>query len=301
MAVRRLRRLRRHPRTRQVLVRQSSLLPLLSLPVVAMLPLLGLCGTPEPLLEEDFSGDDGVFVSAGAFWNSEDLGEQENPNWLSESGALLRRDSAGRVDGGAFRMWTRNAELPFSRVDLDVTFHRWKGGSEPWHGINLWLNASLCLPAGDCSRVDDTAGGNGGYALDFMNRDGSLTILKKVPGDTRGRWPGATSHTEGGTYYQMASTRFHPGADGAYRFTGSATDDGRGGAILQVLIDGKIVLEVVDDGSRGGPALTGGRVGLRTDSAVATVDDLEIHHSRRASEPVQLPASASPQHRGGRS
>ena len=299
--------MRRRPCARSDLRRQRALLmPASPMPFLVgasfavVLPLLGLCSPPAPLLEEEFAGGDGVFVSAGAFWNSDDLGEHENPTWLSESGAMLRRDEAGRVEGGAFRMWTRDPGFAFSRVDLDVTFHGWAGGSASWHGINLWLNASLCIPAGDCSKIDDAAGGTGGYAVDFMNRNGVVTVLKKVPGDTRGRWAaGATGHTQGGTYYELASARFHPADGRTYRLTGSVADDGRGGAVLQVLVDGGVVLDVVDDGSKGGPPLSGGRVGFRTDSAVATVDDVEIHRARPAAE--RSSASVTPPHDGGSS
>ena len=53
--------------------------------------------------------------------------------------------------------------------------------------------------------------GRSGYALDFMNRDGSLSIQKKVAGDIRDRWSeGALSYSNGGTYYSLATTEWMP-------------------------------------------------------------------------------------------
>jgi hypothetical protein len=231
----------------------------------------------EVLLVEDFTGSDGPFVSSSAFWNGEDLGEAENATWLSESGALLRRSQQGSIDGDVFRMWTRERQFAFSQVDLDVRFDGWTGGGEDWHGINLWLNASLCVPLPDCGKIDDLAGGEGGYALEFMNRDGTASILKKVPGDSRDRWPsGAVEQTQGGTYYELATGRFQPEPGRSYRFTASVQNHRGDGAALQVLVDGQTVLEVVDDGAVGGPPLKGQRVGVRGDYVRATFDELEI-------------------------
>lgn len=229
------------------------------------------------LLAEDFSGPAGAFVTESAFYGSLDSGLAENAEWLAESGQLLREADSGRTRSPVFRMWTRRTDLAFPVVSMDVVFHGWVGGDEAWHGVNLWLNETLCAPAPDCSRVDDR-GGVSGYALDFMNRDGTVTVLKKVAGDTRDRWPEqATSFVQGGTYYELATTRWSPTAGVPHHLVAEARELGGGRTLLRTAVDGEVVLEIVDDGSVGGPRLVdGGRVGLRSDYADVEVDDIRI-------------------------
>ncbi|MCU1592058.1 MAG: hypothetical protein JWP11_3314 [Frankiales bacterium] len=232
----------------------------------------------QPLVTADFNGPDGMFADSAAFWGSGDRGLAQNPSWFAESGSIQRRSSAGWANSPVFRMWTRRTDLAGARADLTVRFNGWAGGSEAWHGINLWMNYTLCTPFPGCSAVNDRGvGGNGGYALDFMNRDGSLTILKKVPGDTTATWPtGNVGASNGGTYYWLKNTTFTPQIGRTYRFSGRVIDNGNGSNTLQVLIDGVVRLEVLDDGRIGGPPQYGGRVGLRSDYADMTVDDFSV-------------------------
>lgn len=270
-----------------------SLRPAVSAPVQRRAPLLlGAAGfaavaclgvlvslpavEPAHRVVEPFAGPDGVFVDSDDFWNSSDRGRRQNPEWFAEAGSLERERSAGRTRSPALRMWTRRDDLAFVTAEMDLRFDGWTAGGEPWHGVNLWLNRTLCTPVPACSAVDD-GGGNSGYALDFLNRDGSLSILKKVPGDTRARWPqGEVGVAQGGTYYSLAQTRWQPERGRTYRFGGRSLDRGNGTSSLQVLIDGKVLLEADDDGTVGGPRLTGGRLGLRSDFVALTVDDLVV-------------------------
>lgn len=244
-------------------------------------------GDASPVLQHDFDAADGVFVAESDFWGSADRGASSNGSWFAESGTLRRVAGAAHTDADAFRMWSRRTDLSWSSVELDVRFEGWTGGDEDWHGVNLWLNRTVCTPVPTCSAVDDR-GGNSGYALDFVNRDGRLTILKKVPGDTRNAWPeGAEDVAQGGTYYALAETTFTPEPGRAYRFGGRVLDRGDGtSATLQVLIDGEVVLDVVDDGRIGGPRLEGGRVGLRSDMAELSVDDLVVRRSPSGVAPL---------------
>jgi hypothetical protein len=61
-----------------------------------------------------------------------------------------------------------------------------------------------------------------------------------------------------------------------YRWGGRVTDNGNGTSTIQVLIDGRVVQQVIDEGLVGGPPLRGGRVGLRSDYASFNVDNLTI-------------------------
>lgn len=231
--------------------------------------------TSAPALAEVFGGPDGVFAQQQDFWGTSDRGLSRNASWFAESGTLLRQSGTGRTTSPVFRMWTRSTALAHTQADLSVRFNGWTGGTDAWHGINLWMNAGLCTPFPSCSAVND--GGNSGYALDFLNRDGSLTILKKVPGDTRASSPnGAIDYSYGGTYYWMTSTTWRPEPGRTYRFTGRVVDNGNGSSTIEVLVDGAVKLRVVDDGRMGGPRLTGGRVGLRSDYVDMTVDDLTV-------------------------
>lgn len=248
-----------------------------ALAVVVSAGLLVATSDGDPVLRESFEGPDGAFVTERAF-RTADLGVAENATWLAESGQVFRRGSAGETDSSVMRMWTRRTDLAFTTAEMDVRFNGWNGGSSGWHGINLWMNETFCTPAPGCTRLQDgaTSEGPSGYALDFMNRDGSLTILKKVAGDTRGTWAGAVSYSNGGTYYQLAKTTWTPTVGQTYRWAGRVVDNGDGSTTLQVLVDGRVLLAVVDDARVGGPRLTGGRVGLRSDYADLTVDDLTI-------------------------
>lgn len=211
-----------------------------------------------PLVSETFDGNDGAFVTSGAFWGRADRGLSENREWFAESGSLFRRSGTGSTAAAVFRMWTRRTDLAFSQVALDIRFNRWSGGSKQWHGVNLWLNHRLRTPA-DGSAVDD-APRQEGYAVDFLNRDGMVYIQKKV----------------GDRYYMLKQDAWRPVTGQWYRWGGRVIDNGDATSTIQVLVDGRVVQEVVDDGSVGGPRLLGGRVGLRSDYADLNVDNVTI-------------------------
>jgi hypothetical protein len=248
-------------------------------PLRVLAPSFVAAPAPAVLLSESFTGPDGTFVSSSDFWSSADRGLSKNRMWVSESGAMMRTANAGRTRSDYFRMWTRQNDLRFVKAELDVRFNGFVSGTAGWHGINLWLNKQMCTPVPSCSAMNDpfNKGGNSGYALDFMNRDGSLTILKKVSGDTRKAWPASNiGFVEGGTYYYLAQSTFRPTPGQTYRFGGQVLDNGDGTSTLRVLIDGQVRLQVRDDGRIGGPRLGAGRVGLRSDFADMTVDNLTI-------------------------
>jgi hypothetical protein len=215
--------------------------------------------TPSPaLLSTAFSGSDGTFVSSGAFWTGADSGLTENPDWFAESGTMFGRSETGWTNASVFRMWTRQTDLAFSQVAMDIRFNGWSAGSSNWHGVNLWLNRRLRTPT-DGSRVNDGPQQEG-YAVDFLNRDGKLYIQKKV----------------GDAYYILKQDAWQPVAGRWYRWAGRVIDNGNGTNTIQVLVDGRVVQQVIDDGSVGGPRLTGGRVGVRGDYADFNVDNLTI-------------------------
>lgn len=231
------------------------------------------------LLSEAFSAPDGVFVSSSDFWNSSDLGASKNSEWMSEAGTMYRRANTGTADNSMFRMWTRRNDMGYVKMEMDMKFNGFFSGTEEWHGINVWLNESYCTPESNtnpCTKVND---GNGpsGYAVDFMNRSGDITILKKVKGDTRAKWPqNATSYSAGGTYYYLKGMKWSPVVGRTYKFAGQTIKNSNNTTTIKLMIDGQVLLEYIDNGSIGGPQLTGTRVGLRSDFANYNVDNIVI-------------------------
>lgn len=74
----------------------------------------------------------------------------------------------------------------------------------------------------------------------------------------------------------LGSSSWSPEPGRTYRLAGRVQESRDGTTTLQILVDDEVQLEAVDDGSLGGPPLTGGRVGLRSDYADVTVDDLTV-------------------------
>lgn len=235
---------------------------------------LGLpsAAVPAPA-SETFDGGEGAFVTSRAFWSQADRGLAENPDWLAESGSMLRREGTGEVAASVFRMWTRRNDLAFSEVAMDVRFNGWTGGSSEWHGVSLWLNRRLRTPA-DGTAVDD-APQQQGYVVTFVNRNGEIYIQKKVDS----------------VYYSLKQDTWQPIVGRWYRWGGRVIDNGDGTSTIQVLVDGRVVQQAVDDGSVGGPRPMGGRVGLSGDYADFNVDNLTITRPSSASTP---PPPASP-------
>ncbi len=209
------------------------------------------------MLSATFDGTDALFASAGAFWDFPDLGLSQNPDWFAESGTMYRRAGTGWTNSPVFRMWTRRTDLGFTRAEMDVRFNGWAGGTDGWHGINLWLNRKLQTP-GPGGRIDD--GATEGYVLDFLNRDGNVYIMKKV----------------GDTYHILAKRQWTPARGTWYRWGGRVVDNGNGTSTLQVLVNGQVAQQVTDNGSVGGPRLIGGRVGVRSDYSDVNIDNLTI-------------------------
>ena len=153
-------------------------------------------------------------------------------------------------------MWTRRTDLAFTKIEMDIRFNGWTGGTAGWHGINLWLNRKLRSNS-DGSRINDGPQQEG-YVVDFLNRDGSLLIMKKV----------------GDTYHTMSKTTWTPQQGRWYRWGGRVIDNGNGTSTIQILLEGQVVLQATDYGVQ----LHGGRVGLRGDHSNFNVDNLTVRN-----------------------
>jgi roadblock/LC7 domain-containing protein len=198
-----------------------------------------------------FEGPDGTLVSSGAFWAR----RQDHPEWFAEGGTMHRRSGIGWTNSANFRMWTRRNDLAFTTTEMDIRFNGWTGGSRDWHGINLWLNRKLRSNS-DGSRINDGPRQEG-YVVDFLNRDGSLRIMKKV----------------GDTYHTLSKKAWAPQQGQWYRWGGRVIDNGSTSTI-QILLEGQVVLQATDNGVQ----LHGGRVGLRGDRSNFNVDNLTVRN-----------------------
>lgn len=231
---------------------------------------------PAVVLSESLTGT-GVFVSQADFYSDPvGRGASKNPDWACTGGEIVRTADGGRITdrNGYFRMWTRRSDLPFVRFACKVRFSGWyPSDGSSWHGLCVMLNRAVAVLG------DLPAGEEAGYFLDYNNRGGYVTILKKVPGDTTARWPYPGAHyTMGGTYYEVAKApgSFQPVPGEEHIFAGQVTKTPEGHALLQVERDGVEVLRYLDDGRHGGPPLTYGRVGVRADFMDVTLRDLVI-------------------------
>lgn len=235
-----------------------------------------LWGQARPTVSQSFDGPDGTWVDSEDFWDEPDRGLARNETWFAIDGALEMRSGQAHTDDDRFRMYTRRTDLQNPSVSFDLTFHGFSGGSEDWRGINVWLNRTVCTPVPECDGVDDPEG-NSGYMLRFFAADGHAVVNKKIAGDTREDLSEhATSYVQGGTYYYMDEVAWEPEEGRTYRFEGRVEDNGDGTSTIEMAVDGEVLLRVVDDGSIGGPPLMGGRVGVRSDYADISIDDLEI-------------------------
>lgn len=212
------------------------------------------------LLTASFSGGDGTVAASRRFW---DRSAAADADWFAESGSLLRRNGLGWVHDDVFRVWSRRTDLAFATVQMAVRFNRWERGARDWHGVNLWLNRRLRTPA-DGSRISDGPRQEG-YTVDLINRDGRIYLQKKV----------------GERYLILARRRWSPAPGRWYRWGGRVIDNGDGTNTVQVLVDGRVIQQARDDGSVGGPRLTGGRIGLRGDHANFNVDELRVTRPAR--------------------
>jgi hypothetical protein len=197
--------------------------------------------------------------TAKAFWDMSDFGFSENRNWFAESGSLVN----GHVREGVFRIWTRAKFSTPITVIMDLTVNEFTTQRAEavagWNGVKFWLCRSLQTP-GPRGRIDD--GAQSGYTAEVCLRDGRVYVQKKV----------------GETYHLLAGPSIAPFELGrSHRVGGRVTPNRDGSVRIEVMRNGVTIHTAVDDGSKGGPPLTGGgRVGIRGDNVDFNLRNLEI-------------------------
>lgn len=252
--------------------------PVLVTSVIVVLLAVGatVLVSTRPVMTERFDRADGRWVDSEDFWGEEDQGRSRNADWFANDGALEVRGGQAQTEDRQFRMYTWRDDLQDPSVTFDLTWHGFSGGEADWRGMAIWLNRTACTPVPECDAVNDPEG-NSGYMLRFVAADGFMIVNKKVSGDTREEFPErATDFVQGGTYYWLDKVAWEPEEGRTYRLEGSVSEGAGGSRVIEMRVDGERLLRVVDDGSIGGPPLTGGRVGVRGDYADMTIDDLEI-------------------------
>jgi hypothetical protein len=219
--------------------------------------------TPTPLLAESFNGPDGAFATSNAFWGNADKGAAENPNWFAESGAMQRRSGTGVAADGTFRMWTRRTDFQNIKVEMDLkvdALPNLRGSTANWDGVKFWLRRQLCTPEPNCGRVSDP-NAQAGYTAEVGLRDGRVYIQKKV----------------GSNYSLLSATPSNPIPYGSWMRVGGVVRNNPDGSVtIQVLRNGKVLVEVTDHGTNGAPLRNPGRIGLRADNAKFNIDNLAV-------------------------
>jgi hypothetical protein len=216
-----------------------------------------------PLLAESFDGPDGAFATSDAFWGSADQGAAENAGWFAESGAMQRRSGTGVAADGTFRMWTRRTDFQNVRAEMDLkvdALPNLRGDTAGWDGVKFWLRRQLCTPEPNCGRVSDP-NAQAGYTAEMGLRDGRVYIQKKV----------------GSTYSLLSATPSNPIPYGSWmRVGGVVRNNADGSVTIQVLRNGKVLVQVTDRGTGGAPLRNPGRIGLRADNADLDINNLAV-------------------------
>jgi hypothetical protein len=215
------------------------------------------------LLSETFDGPDGPFATTNAFWDNGDQGASENPTWFAESGSMKRQGGTGVASNGTFRMWTRRTDFQNVKVEMDLNVDQLanlRGDTAGWDGVKFWLRRRLCTPEPACGRVHDP-NSQAGYTAEVGLRDGRVYIQKKV----------------GSNYSLLSATPSNPIPYRSWMRVGGVVRNNPDGSVtIQVLRNGKVLVEYTDHGTNGAPLREAGRIGLRADNAQMSVDNLTV-------------------------
>jgi hypothetical protein len=160
-------------------------------------------------------------------------------------------------------MWTRKTDLQNIRAEMDLkvdALPNLRGDTAGWDGVKFWLRRRLCTPEPACGRVHDP-NSQAGYTAEVGLRDGRVYIQKKV----------------GSQYTMLSSGPSNPIPFGSWMRVGGVVRNNPDGSVtIQVLRNGKVLVEFTDHGTGGAPLREPGRLGLRADNAQISVDNLTV-------------------------
>jgi hypothetical protein len=231
-----------------------------------------------PSIDERFDRPDGLVTNEYARWNPDDGAAVRSEVWEVTSGSLFaaggtgwsgRPDrtgpdarSATATNSAVFRLVSHEDRFGDVRVSLDLSIDRWEadGPVNDWDGVHLFLRYQSAQEL---------------YYASVARRDGSVVAKKKAPAGATG----ATGEGEGedGEYRTLASVPGDRLAPGWHRVEARIrTLERPPGVAIAVAVDGRAVLEALDDGATGPPIDAPGRVGIRADNTEFHVDNLVV-------------------------
>jgi hypothetical protein len=226
---------------------------------------------PKPLLEDHFSGFDGLITNEFALYNPSNLGAVISPTWQVTSGSLFRRAgmawtgvpdgitpdpcSCLTTDSAVFRMIGNRSNFRDVSVSVTVRNDRLvttkRTPAKPTDGVHLILR---------WQSQEQT------YYASVDRRDGTVAIKKKLPGGP----------VNGGAYTTLAQAPVGAIPFGVARRVTAKVHNVAGGVQLTLSVDGAALLSVVDSGQGGPPIIAPGRVGLRADNDELHFDDFIV-------------------------
>jgi hypothetical protein len=216
------------------------------------------------LFSDLFDRTDGLITNEYAFWNPSDARAFRSPDWEMGSGSFfvsggtgwtgvpnagfVDRTSSNATNSAIFRLNTKRSDYQ----DVSVSFSLLNQGlsstsvtpAVAWDGMHIWLHYQSETSL---------------YYASINRRDGTSIIKKKVPGGP----------SNGGTYYDLSPFVSHPVPYGQWTNVKATVQTHPDNTVTIALYEnGQLIVQATDDGSIGGPPITGGgRVGLRGDNA----------------------------------
>lgn len=245
-------------------------------------PSAGRTDAPMPvsgaeMLRDEFAGNDGIITNAYAYWSPTDTLGYRSSIWENETATLYRRANtgwSGVPDGGGdvdrtssqvngsemFRMWTQRSDFENVLVTMKLRHEGYTNGStadwpaKSWDGLKLWL------------RRGGRTGSHNLYTVEVNRRQGNVMLQKKCAGSDQ--------YT---ILAQTPSSSTPALADQWETVGGSVKTNADGTVSLQLIREGRVVLEATDNGAGGcAPITAAGRVGIRGDNTQFSVDDFVV-------------------------
>jgi hypothetical protein len=198
----------------------------------------------------------GLVTNEFAYFNPDHAGARLSTDWTVTSGSLFARNGTGwtgvpdgqapdaasqaGTDSAVFRLRSRLADFGDVSVSFDLKLLRLVTTSrtlaQDYDGVHVWLHY----------QSPDAL-----YYVSVSRRDGRIVIGKKL----------------GGRYTKLSVRDGHPFTLGRWQHVETTIVDENGGVTIRLLVNGKLVERVSDDGKGGRVIAAPGQIGLRGDNA----------------------------------
>jgi hypothetical protein len=262
-----------------VVARLPVILAVLLAAILVTAAVADLLRGPQPLWRAQFPDGHGLITNEVAYREPDRPGAHVSPDWLVTSGSLFADNggaSTGEIDGDAPDVDSRHAtgsavlravtvrdDFLDVRVTLDLRVLAMtateRTDQEDFDGVHLMLRYL------DPDQL---------YTIDLCRRDDTVTIKKKVTGETG---------PDGGVYHTMAAAPFDCVHDRWRTFTAQVSNEA-GGVRLTLFTPEGQVIAALDEGAGGQPPLAeAGRVGVRGDNTSFRLRDFAVWPAERAS------------------